>query len=78
MVSTVVIKEMNTALSVLLFKAVPSPATLGSSCVACRYEPVRIHDLKRLEKVKANMKLEDVKVRNQALCQNNSEQICCI
>ena len=31
-------------------------------CCACRYEPVRIHDLKRLEKVKADMKLEDVKV----------------
>ena len=30
---------------------------------ACRYEPVKIHDLKRLERVKAGMKLEDVKVR---------------
>ena len=28
-----------------------------------RYEPVKIHDLKRLEKVKAGIKLEDIKVR---------------
>lgn len=32
---------------------------------ACRYEPVKIHDLKRLEKVKADMKLADVKVRRE-------------
>ena len=38
-------------------------ASLLKLVVPRRYEPVKIHDLKRLEKVKAGMKLEDVKVR---------------
>ena len=38
-------------------------AGLHLTWVPRRYEPVKIHDLKRLEKVKAGMKLEDVKVR---------------
>jgi len=43
-------------------------ASMVSERFACRYEPVKIHDLKRLEKVKADMKLADVKVRRERDC----------